>query len=97
MNTRYKNHRRRVFNEWRNKVKQQLPDIVTKFYKIDKHIDYSIHKQLGSVIRDINNPYYGIQDESLNNLDDRQSLTSDIMLRILVEDLFKFVNSHYSV
>ena len=50
MDIRYRNYRRRKFQEWRDKIKQMLPKLVIKFYQHDKYIPYEQHVQLGRVI-----------------------------------------------
>ena len=90
------NYRRNKFNNWRSKVKKLLPNLVIKFYTSilnGKYIGYEEHKLLGSVIKDINNPYYSITNNHGELLDDIGIMSSEIMLEIQVSKLFKFVNT----
>lgn len=90
-NAQYKNYRRRKFQEWREKIKQILPELVIKFYQHDKYIPYEQHVQLGRVIAAINNPFHTIQDDRFNNLDEMGELSKEVLLKIITEDLIKFV------
>lgn len=84
----------RIFNDWRNKVKIRLPDIVTRFYQIEGYIDYSIHINMGKVISYINSPYYTVLNDRGDRLTDIEIISRECILRIITEDLFKFVNTH---
>ena len=70
-----------------------LPELVIKFYQHDKYIPYEQHVQLGRVITAINNPFYTIQDDKFNNLDEMGELSKEVLLKIITEDLIKFVNN----
>ena len=85
---------RNKFEDWRDRVKKHLPFIVTKFYQCNKHIDYSMHKKLGQVISDINNPFYTIQDYYGKPVDETGEMGLQIVLKIQVEDLFSFVQNN---
>lgn len=94
MDIRYRNYRRRKFYEWKDKIKQMLPELVIEFYNKKGYIDYSKHILLGRVITNINNPYYSVQDERMNDLDETSELTSIIILEMQVEDLIKFIKTN---
>ena len=92
MNIKYRNYRRRKFEDWRSRVKAHLPELVKKFYSHNGYIPYGYHVKLGRIITDINNPFYSFQDDQMNNIDDQGEVAREIILEILVEDVFKFIN-----
>ena len=94
--SRYSKYRRRVFEEWKQRVNKRLPDAVIKFYSCvlnGKYIRYEKHKLLGQVIADINNPYYAITNRHGDLLDEIGIISSEVILSIQVEELFKFINT----
>ena len=91
MDRRYLNYSRRKFNNWRNKVAAHLPFFVTEFYKIESYIDYDMHKMLGRVIMEINNPSYSILDCYGKRLDRNSEMAAEIFLELDVNHLFGFI------
>ncbi|AQW96685.1 hypothetical protein BBD31_01680 [Elizabethkingia anophelis] len=92
MNIRYRNYRRRKFENWRSRVKAHIPELVKKFYSYTGYIPYEYHVKLGRVITNINNPFYSFQDDRMNNVDEINEVANEICLEILVEEVFKFIN-----
>jgi len=96
MDYRFKNYRRRQFENWKQKVRKRLPEITIAFYNAKlsgMYIPYETEKMLGAVIRDINNPYYSIQDDRMNLITDTTSeISAIVILEIMVNKLFAFVN-----
>ncbi len=91
MDRRYQNYSRRIFNEWRNRVKMHLPAFVTAFYSTTSFIDYDKHKLLGNVISGINDPYYSIIGSYGSRLDNNSEMAMQIILKIQVNELFAFI------
>jgi hypothetical protein len=84
------------FNEWRSKVKKRLPELAIKFYtyKINgKYIPYEKEVLLGRVIDAINNPYYSILDSKLDHNGATEQMCAEVMLEILVEELFEYIET----
>ena len=96
MDIRYINYRRRVFQEWKRKVSNHIPYIAIQLYtsKLSGiYVDRDIERNLGKVIRDINNPFYGITDDNMNHLDEIGEISSEVILEILVNEVFGYVKS----
>jgi len=94
MRTKYTMYRRRKFNDWRDRVKKHLPLFVTKFYSINKFIDYSQHKRLGRVILGINDPFYSIQNSNGQRVDYTNEMALEVVLEIEVCELFAFIQNN---
>lgn len=89
---RYQKFEWNEFNDWRNKVKEHLPKLIIEFYQSDKKHDYEIHVYLGRIIEKINNPFYGIQDEKGNRLNELEIISSTVALKMIVNIFLKYMN-----
>lgn len=86
---RYQIYQRKKFNRWRAKVKIYLPQLSAAFYR--NGFDFEKAKLLGTVTREINNPEYGIIGNDGSRLDNANEMGAQVMLEILVEQLFSLV------
>lgn len=96
MDRRYQNYSRRKFQEWRQRVGKLLPEASIIFYSAKmngKYIPYEKEKLLGIVIKEINNPFYGIMTDSQDRIPEDQEIVCQVVLNILTEELFQFVNT----
>lgn len=91
MTERYRRYKLKRFEDWKRRVANRLPDVVKQFYALNS-VHYNDHVLLGSVIKNINDPYYGIMEDG-KRLNDIERLAADVCLRISVEKLFSLVNS----
>jgi len=89
---RYKRYAREKFKDWKKRVAAHLPVLVTKFYASTKYIPYEKHVLLGSVIKDINNPFYAITDRQGDFVNEDSELSLQIILELQVEELFNFIH-----
>lgn len=79
------------FKIWRQKVKKRLPEMVTKFYTQNHPAE--IHKKLGDIISDINNPFFGIMYEG-KKLKKNDKIAFQIILELNVEEIFKKIMTY---
>lgn len=93
-NYRCKKYMVKKFSEWKKRVKNRLPSVVTNFYSIERHIDYDIHRTLGRVIMNINDSYYPYNPTSTDNTAE-DLLAREILLEIDVNAIFSFVSTHH--
>lgn len=88
---RYKRYAREKFKDWKSRVAKHLPVLVTKFYASTEPIPYHMHVLLGTVIKEINNPAYGILDEKGKRIES-DSIAFEVVLELQVEELFKYIH-----
>jgi hypothetical protein len=83
------------FKKWKEKIREQLPDLTISFYSAKKDnkvfISSEDEKLLGKVINYINDPSYSITDEFGKKLSSEESMADEVCLEILVEELFQLI------
>lgn len=92
----YKKYRRNKFKEWKQRVNVRLPGIIMAFYMAKMNrvfIPDGKEKKLGLIITDINNPFYTILGYGGERLDANSEMAAEIILEILVNEVFAFVNT----
>ena len=90
--TRYNRYSRERFKQWKSRVAKHLPTMVMKFYTHTKYIPYEKHVLLGTVIKEINNPFYSIIKPNGDYVGEESALTLEVILKLQVEELFQFVH-----
>lgn len=89
MSRRYVNYRRKKYSDWKDRVKKYLPNLTNRFYAMctTRYIDYDMHKLLGRVILNINDPLYTFSYNGGEN----DEIALECLLEIQVNELFAFV------
>lgn len=88
----YKRYAREKFKDWKERVAKHLPVLVTKFYASTGYIPYEKHVLLGTVIKEINNPYYTILRPNGEDVNELSVTGLEVVLELQVEELFAFIH-----
>jgi len=99
MDKRAWNHKESQFKEWKIKVKKHLPELTIQFYTAKLNglkVDDGMELQLGSIIRDINNQWYGSFNERMMPLEFDARISARTTLEKNVQDFIKYVKTECS-
>lgn len=75
------------FSEWKVRAMKTLTPMIAKFFT--EKFSQDDAKRLGSIIFDLNNPYYDIFNSDGSRLDAENVIAFRILLKIRVEDFIK--------
>jgi len=92
----YNKYQKTKFNNWKHSVRQRLADVGLYIFSkgVYEYLPYEKVLLFGRVTKDLYNPFYSLIDEDGKRLDSNNEMASQVLLELMVNELFAFYSNH---